>query len=96
MKFVKVDRNYISRVYREVDSEIMINHSETGVEKDRLNALLVRIKYNGKNREFAIPLSHAIKTNKNHKMTYYSLDNFDKENKTTGGLYFKRAVFKCV
>ena len=92
MKFVKVDRAYISAVYANIDTEIMINHTETGVEKDRLNALLVRIKYKDKSREFAIPLSHAIKTNKNHKLTYYPLDNYNPENKTVGGLYFKKCL----
>jgi len=92
MKFVRVDRKYIAEVYGKIDKEIMINHKETGVEKDRLNALLVRIKYDGKNRDFAIPLSHAIKTNKNHKQTYYALDKRDVENKTVGGLYFKKCL----
>ena len=92
MKFIRVDRKYISVVYKSIDKEIMINHTNTGIEKDRLNALLVRIKYNGRNREFAIPLSHAIKTNKNHKLTYYPLDSHDKEKKTVGGLYFKKCL----
>ena len=92
MKFVRVDRKYISQVYEKVDKEIMINHTDTGIEKDRLNALLVRIKYKGKNREFAIPLSHAIKMNKNHKLTYYPLDSLDIEKKTVGGLYFKKCL----
>jgi len=70
----------------------MINHTDTGMEKDRLNALLVRIKYDGKNREFAIPLSHAIKTNKNHKLTYYPLDSVNLEKKTVGGLFFKKCL----
>jgi len=85
MKFVKINRQYIAGIYDKVDKEIMVNHKETGVEKDRLNALLVRIKFKGKNREFAIPLSHAIRTNKNHKMTYFGLDSIDKENKTIDG-----------
>ena len=92
MKFVKVDRKYISDVYDNVDKEIMVNHKDTGIEKDRLNALLIRIKFEGKYREFAIPLTHAIKTNKNHKLTYYPLDNYDDAKKTVGGLYFKKCL----
>ena len=92
MLFVRVDRKYIAEVYQKVDKQVMINHKDTGVEKDRLNALLVRIKYKGKNREFALPLSHAIKMLKNHKLTYYPLDNLDKENQTVGGLFFKKCL----
>jgi len=92
MQFVKVDRKYIAEIHESVDSQVMINHTESGSEKDRLNALLVRIKYKGKNREFALPLSHAIKTLKNHKLTYYALDNFDDENNTVGGLFFKKCL----
>ena len=92
MRFVKVSRQYIQGVYDNACREIMMNHKETGVEKDRLNVLLVRIKYKGKNREFVIPLSHAIKTNKNHKLTYYPLDSGDEINKTVGGLFFKKCL----
>ena len=92
MIFIKVDRKYINEVYEKVDKQVMINHTDTGVEKDRLNALLVKIKYKGKSREFALHLSHAIKMLKNHKLTYYPLDNFDKANHTVGGLFFKKCL----
>lgn len=92
IQFVKLDRNYIQSVYNNIDKEIMINHTETGVEKDRLNALLVRMKYKDKNREFVVPLSHAIKTDKNHSQTYFPLDNFDTKNRRVGGLFFKKCL----
>jgi len=94
MQLVKVSRKYVQDIYSKVDKEVMINHppKKGEKEKDRLNALLVRIKYRGKNREFAIPLSHAIKIKHNHKMTYFGLDNYDEKNQTIGGLYLKKCL----
>jgi len=92
IKFVIINRAYIKDIYDNVDKEIMINHSTNGKETDRLNALLLRMKYKGQSRVFAIPLSHAISTSRNHDLTYFSTDMVDVVNKTTSGLYFKKCL----